>query len=484
MPWWSTYQIYYLFHGLYTSETVIEKPERDKMKHLPNSPEARDISYHFHGYTNAAIHADIGPMIIEKGEGIYVYDNNGNRYIEGLAGLWSAALGFSEKRLVDAANEQMRKLPFYHNFGHKSHTKAIDLAEKLISLAPVPMSKVFFTNSGSEANDTVLKMLWYRSNSMGLPQKKKVISRIRGYHGVTIASASLTGLPINHKSFDLPIKGILHTSCPHYWKDGVEGETEEQFATRCAQELDAMILREGPETIAAFFGEPVMGAGGVIVPPVTYWEKIQKVLSKYDILLIADEVICGFGRTGQMFGSDTYGIKPDVMIMSKQLTSSYMPFSAFMMNERFYAPIAEESGCIGVLGHGFTGGGHPVGAAVALENIAIIEERNLVEKTRENGDYFQMRLREFEGHDLVGEVRGVGLIAAIELQVELEKEVKSSPGLLGGMMNAAMQRNGVLLRNMGDALAFCPPLIIERKQLDFILAAVEKSLIEVQKSVL
>ncbi|MGI9350240.1 MAG: aspartate aminotransferase family protein [Rhizobiaceae bacterium] len=451
------------------------------MNHMPNSSEARDIAYHFHSYTNAIAHAEVGPLIIERGEGVHVYDNNGKRYIEAMAGLWSAALGFSEERLVKAAAEQMQKLPFYHNFTHKSHDKAIDLAEKLISLAPVPMSKVFYTNSGSEANDTVLKMIWYRSNALGLPEKKKIISRIRGYHGVTLASGSLTGLPNNHKSFDMPIDRILHTSCPHFWREGQDGETEEQFATRCAGELEAMILEEGPETVAAFIGEPVMGAGGVVVPPATYWEKIQAVLNKYDILLIADEVICGFGRTGEMFGCNTYDIKPDVMVMSKQITSSYAPFSAFMINDRFYEPIAEETGRIGVLGHGFTGAGHPVGAAVALENIKIIEERDLVTKTKENSELLLSGLHKLSDHPVVGEVRGVGMVAAVELVTDKKaKTAGEYPGQMGAMANMALQENGVISRNAMDAIALCPPLIIEKSEINDLLGALEKSFDQVQ----
>jgi len=451
------------------------------MKHMPNSPEARDIAYHFHSYTNAVAHAEIGPLVIERGQGVHVFDNHGNGYIEAMAGLWSVAVGFNEERLIKAATDQMRELPYYHNFTHKSHTKAIDLAEKLISIAPVPMCKVFYTNSGSEANDTVLKLIWYRSNALGLPEKKKIISRIRGYHGVTLASGSLTGLPYNHKSFDMPIDRILHTSCPHYWKECQEGETEEAFASRCAEELEQMIQNEGPDTIAAFFAEPVMGAGGVVVPPATYWEKIQAVLNKYDILLIADEVICGFGRTGNMFGCETYGIKPDVMVMSKQITSSYAPFSAFMINDRFYEPIAEESGRIGVLGHGFTGGGHPVGAAVALENIAIIEEQDLVQRTQENSEYFLTKLRAFSDHPMVGEVRGVGMIAALEMVTN--KKTKAStetPGQMGLLANKLLQANGVLVRNMLDTIAFCPPLIIKREEMDTLLNAIEIALDGVQ----
>jgi 4-aminobutyrate--pyruvate transaminase len=442
----------------------------------PNSDEARDIAYHFHGYTDAQKHEDVGPLIIDRGEGCYVFDSHGKRYIEGMAGLWSVAVGFNEKRLIDVAHEQMKKLPYYHNFAHRSHGPAIDLAEKLIEIAPVPMSKVFYTNSGSEANDTIVKMVWYRLNALGKPGKKKIISRMRGYHGVTVASASMTGLPNNHRSFDLPLDGILHTTCPHYWREGQEDETEAAFATRCAQDLDDMIEAEGPDTVAAFIAEPVMGAGGVVVPPATYWEKIQAVLAKYDILLIADEVICGFGRTGNMFGSTTYDIKPDILTMSKQITSSYFPFSAFMINNRVYDPIAEESGKIGVLGHGYTAGGHPVGAAVALENIKIIEERDLVTNAAERGAELQAGLANFADHPLVGEARGVGLIAALELIAPAGRESEFAAGKLGAQMNAIMLENGLMSRNMLDAVAFCPPLIVTSEQVTEMMNIVHRSL--------
>ena len=450
------------------------------MNIIPNSQEARDIAYVLHSYTNAELHEKTGPLVIESGEGIYVNDNNGKQYIEAMAGLWSAGLGFGEERLIKAASDQMRKLPYYHGFTHKSHGPAIDLAEKLISMAPVAMSKVHFTNSGSEANDTVMKLLRYRANAMGEPQRKKIISRIRGYHGVTIASASLTGLANNHRSFDLPIDNVLHTSCPHFWREGREGEREENFATRMADDLEAMIVAEGPETIAAFIGEPVMGAGGVVVPPATYWDKIQAVLTKYDILLIADEVICGFGRTGNMFGSQTYDIKPDIMVLSKQITSSYFPFSAVLINEKVYEPVKQESSRIGLFGHGFTGGGHPVGAAVAIETLKIIEERELVSHAAKMGTLLQNRLGALADHPLVGEVRGVGLIAAVELVLDKESKFQGDkPGKLGGMMTAALTENGVISRAIVDAVAFCPPLIIDAKQIDTLVGKVAKSLDDV-----
>ncbi|WFP79119.1 aspartate aminotransferase family protein [Mesorhizobium sp. WSM4906] len=445
----------------------------------PNSPEARDIRYHMHAYTNARKHQETGPLVIEKGDGVYVEDIAGNRYIEAMAGLWSVAVGFSEKRLVEAATRQMSKLPFYHDFGSKAHSPLIDLAEKLVQMAPVPMSKAYFTNSGSEANDTAIKMIWYRSNALGQPARKKIISRKRGYHGVTIASASLTGLPNNHLSFDLPIANILHTSTPHHWRDAEPGESEEQFSSRLADDLEKLILAEGPETIAAFIGEPIMGAGGVVVPPAGYWEKIQTVLSKYGILLVADEVICGFGRTGQMFGSQTFGIKPDIMVLSKQISSSYLPISALLINDRVFEPIADESNRIGTFGHGFTGGGHPVAAAVALENIKLIEERDLVGNARKVGAHLKARLRKLVSHPLVGEVRGVGLIAAVELVADkASKAAWGKPAALGALVNGFMQQNGVISRNMGDAIAFCPPLIITEAQVDALVDAFERSLDE------
>ena len=445
----------------------------------PNSIEARDVAYHMHSYTNARAHEETGPLVIERGDGAYVFDNSGKRYLEAMAGLWSTAVGFSESRLTDAATAQMKKLPYYHNFASRSHGPVIDLAEKLIQLAPVPMSKVFFTNSGSEANDTVLKMLWYRSNAMGTPQRKKIISRHRGYHGVTIASASMTGLPNNHRSFDLPIDNVLHTACPHHYRDALDGESEEDFATRLAGELETLILEEGPETIMAMIGEPVMGAGGVVVPPATYWDKVQVVLRKYDILLIADEVICGFGRTGQMFGSMTFDMKPDIIVMSKQLTSTYFPMSAFMINDRVFDPIADESNRIGVLGHGFTGAGHPVGAAIALENIRIIEERDLVANAAETGAYMQEQLRGLSDHPIVGEVRGIGLIAAVELVIDkAAKTGLEKPGALGAAASARLLDNGVISRAMMDALAFCPPMIVLRADIDGMVLALRTSLDE------
>ncbi|OCP15941.1 MULTISPECIES: aspartate aminotransferase family protein [unclassified Ensifer] len=438
----------------------------------PNSTEARDMAYHLHSYTNPRKLEREGPLIIDRAEGIHVFDSSGKRYIEGMAGLWSVGVGFGEKRLVEAARRQMERLPYYHTFSQKSHGPVADLAEKLITMAPVPMSKVYFANSGSEANDTAIKLVWYRSNALGKPEKKKIISRIKGYHGVTALSASLTGLPNNHRSFDLPFSNILHTTCPHYRTGAEPGQDELAFSRCCAEELEALILEEGPETIAAFIGEPVMGAGGVIVPPEGYWAAIQDVLRKYDILLIADEVICGFGRTGTMFGSETFGMRPDIMTLSKQLSSSYQPIAALVINDTVYEPLANEANRIGALGHGFTASGHPVAAAVSLENLEIIEEKDLVGNVRRLAPQFLGRLNALERHPLAVEARGVGLIGALEL----EPADGAAAGATGARAAAILQKNGLICRNIGDSIAFCPPMIITAAEIDEMFDIVEASL--------
>ncbi len=443
----------------------------------PNSAAAMDIASHLHPYTNARKHETVGPMVLTEGKGIYVYDDQGKEYIEGLAGLWYAALGFSEERLIKAATDQMRKLPCYHSFTHKAPLPTIELAAKLLEIAPVPMSKVFFANSGSEANDTVIKMVWYYNNALGRPEKKKIISRIKAYHGVTVATASLTGLPYNHRDFDLPIARILHTSCPHHYRFGQPGESEADFATRCANELEQLILDEGPDTVAAFIGEPVMGAGGVIVPPQTYWDKIQAVLEKYDVLLVADEVICGFGRTGNLFGCQTFNIKPDIMTMAKALSSGYLPISAVLICDRVYQTIADNTAKIGTFGHGFTYSGHPVPAAVALEALKIYEERDIVGHVRQVGPRLQAGLRRYADHPMVGEVRGVGLIAAVELVADrASKATFDPPGRVGGYFAECAQAHGLIIRNLMDAIAFCPPLIITEDQIDSLVERFARAL--------
>ena len=433
----------------------------------PNSNAARDVAYHFHPATNARRHEAVGPMMIESGKGVRVMDEQGKEYIEGLAGLWSVAVGFGEQRLVDAAATQMAKLPFYHSFSHKAHPGVAELSERLVKMAPAGMAKAHFTSSGSEANDFAMKLVWYFNNARGRPEKKKIIGRLKGYHGVTIAAGSLTGLPNFHRDFDLPLGPIRHMSCPQYWRFGHYGEGEEAFATRMAEELEAMIIAEGPQTVAAFWGEPVMGAGGVIIPPKTYWEKIQAVCRKHDVLVVADEVITGFGRTGRMFGCETYGIAPDMMVLSKALTSSYFPLSALLFTDAIYQVVADNSAKIGVFAHGFTASGHPVGTAVALANLDLIEERGLVGNCVRLAPRFQQRLRTFDKHPLVGESRSVGLIGALEFVADKSSKAPfPEPGALGLKIAELCHEEGLIIRAIGDTIAFCPPLCITAEEID------------------
>jgi 4-aminobutyrate--pyruvate transaminase len=432
-----------------------------------NSLSRRDANALFHPYTNAIANCEDGPLVIVRGKGVNVWDEDGNEYMEGMAGLWCASLGFGEHRLAEAAARQMRNLPFYHGFSQKSHPPQIELAERLLALAPVPMSKVFFCNSGSEATDTAVKMIWYLNNALGRPEKKKIISRFKAYHGVTIAAASVTGVPANHTAFDLPIDGFLHTDLPHYFRCAEEGESEEDFATRCADNLDLLIEEEGPDTIAAFFAEPVMGAGGVIVPPETYFEKIQKVLAKHDVLFVADEVICGFGRTGEMWGSQTFDLKPDILTCAKALTSGYLPISAVMVNDRVFDGIAPKTDEIGTFGHGYTYSGHPVAAAVALETLKIYEEIDLISRVRQASTAFQAHLNSFADHPMVGETMGVGLLGAVELVADKKTGEAFDPqGKTGPELVATAQRNGLIIRPLGDRIAFSPPLTILDSEID------------------
>lgn len=444
---------------------------------LANSPHARDLAHSLHPYTNARAHEQRGPTIIDHGKGIYVYDDQGKEYIEALAGLWSVAVGYGEERLVTAAAEQMRKLSYYHSFSHKAHNPAIDLADKLAKITPKGLNRVFFANSGSEANDTVVKLVWYYNNAVGRPQKKKIIARQRAYHGITVASGSLTGLSWNHRDFDLPIPNILHTACPHHYRYAWEGESEEEFASRLAGQLEQMILNEGPETVAAFIGEPIMGAGGVLVPPATYWKKIQAVCRKYDVLVIADEVITGFGRTGKMFACELFGISPDIIVLSKQITSSYLPLSAIVMSEAIYDGVADNSAKIGVLGHGFTASGHPVATAVGLENLKIIDEKKLVANAAEVGKLLQSRLRGLESHPLVGEVRGVGLIAALEFVADKKTKRHLDPhGKAGAYFFERGHHHGIIVRNVQDSVAICPPLVITAAEVEELVKRIELTL--------
>ena len=428
---------------------------------------ARDVETLIHPFTNLASFRDTGPLILERGEGSWVFDGDGKPYLEGMAGLWCTALGYSNRELVDAAMEQFRKLPFQHLFSGRSHDPAIELAEKLKEIAPVPMSKVFFTASGSEANDTQVKLVWYINNALGRPKKKKIIARLKAYHGVTIASGSLTGLPLNHADFDLPIAGILHTSCPHHYRFAQAGESEEDFSTRLAAELDEMIEKEGPDTVAAFIAEPVMGAGGALMPPEGYFAKVQAVCDRHDVLFIADEVITGFGRLGHVWGSQAFGIRPDTISFAKAVTSAYLPLGGVMVNETVYQALLDESRKIGLFAHGYTYSGHPVSCAVALKAIEIYERDRLAEQAKVKGRLFQRRLDALADHPLVGEARGMGLIGGLEIVADKgsKRQYEVKRGVAAKCVGFA-QAEGLIVRSLsGDRIALCPPLIITEEEI-------------------
>jgi 4-aminobutyrate--pyruvate transaminase len=428
---------------------------------------ARDVETLVHPYTNLARFRETGPLIIERGQGVYVYDTEGKPYIEGMAGLWCTALGYGNEELVEAAAAQMRKLSFAHLFTGRSHDPAIELGEKLKEIAPVPISKVFFCNSGSEANDTQVKLVWYLNNALGRPRKKKIVSRMKAYHGTTVVAASLTGLPGNHRDFDVPLPGFLHAGCPHHYRFAQDGESEEEFATRLAAALDALIVQEGPDTVAAFIAEPVMGAGGVIVPPQSYFQKIMAVCARHDVFMISDEVICGFGRLGTTFGCEKLGFVPQSISIAKALSSAYLPIAGVMIPEVMYQALLSESKRIGVFGHGFTYGGHPVSAAVALKAIEIYQRDRIFAKAAERTPQFQARLAALNGHPLVGEARGLGLIGGVELVAA--KTGKRSFDPQHGVGARAVQfaeAEGLIVRSvLGDVLTLCPPLVISEREI-------------------
>jgi 4-aminobutyrate--pyruvate transaminase len=443
----------------------------------PNSAAARDIATLVHPHSDLARHPSIGPMIVTRGDGVYVYDDAGKRYLEGASGMWSASLGFSERRLADAAARQMELLPFYQIARHRSNNPAIELADALLKIAPKGIEKVLFANSGSEANDQAVKLAWFYHNATGKPRKTKVIARTRGYHGCTVFTTGLTGIPSHHTNWSIPLNGILHTDCPSHYLYGLPGENEAAFVDRIVGNLEQMIVREDPETIAAFIAEPVVGGGGIIIPPKGYYERVQTVLRRYGILFIADEVITGFGRTGEMFGCDTLGIEPDLMTVAKALSASYMPISATLVSGRVFDALAKLSGQLGDFTHGVTCSGHPVAAAVALETLRIYAERDIVRVVKRISPYFQGGLQAMLYHPLVGEVRGIGLLGALQLvRDKARREVFGPTDGIGETIRKAAMEAGVIVRTVPDGVHLCPPLIISERQVDELFAGVRAGL--------
>jgi 4-aminobutyrate--pyruvate transaminase len=445
----------------------------------PITPAAqRDIAHHLHPYTQLRALERDGPLVIVRGDGVHVIDEHGKRYIEGMAGLWCASLGFSETRLADAAARQMRTLPYYHTFSGKVPGPVTELVEAMARWSPLPNTRVLFANSGSESNDTAFKLVRYYNNARGRPTKKKIIARVKGYHGVTAAAASLSGLPVMHQHFDLPLPGVLRVGCPNPYQYALPGESDAAFVERLARELEETITREGPDTIAAFIAEPVQGAGGVVIPPRGYFERVQAILRKHDILFIADEVVTGFGRLGQAFGTQVFDLKPDLVTVAKQLTAAYVPMSALYVSDAIYQVVADASAGVGSFGHGYTYSGHPLACAVALETLRIYENDDIIGHVQRVTPRLQQGLRRFVGHELVGDVRGMGLIGAIELAEDPKQRQPFDPKRgVGAYFLRRAQEHGLIIRVLaGDIITFSPPLIISEAEIDAMLDCVERAL--------
>lgn len=432
------------------------------------SLEEMDKQSLLHPYTSIADHLKSGPVVVAGAKGARISDIHGKQFLDAMGGLWCVNIGYGRDEMVEAITEQASKLAYYHLFFSMSQEPAIRLADQVLSVMPDQMSKVFFCNSGSEANDTQVKIVWYYNNLRGKPEKRKIISRTKGYHGVTVAAASMTGLPPLHNSFNLPLADFLHTSSPHYFWEAPEGMSEREFSKKLAKDLDDQIVAEGPETVAAFIAEPVMGAGGVVPPPEGYFEEIQPVLKKHDVLFIADEVICGFGRLGRWFGTNYYHLEPDMISIAKGLTSAYIPMSAAVISEKVWEVLRQGSPEIGPFAHGYTYGGHPVAAAAGLKTLEIMKREKLVEHAAKVAPYFQRRLREtFADHPLVGEVRGVGLMAGIELIADKAKKTPFDPKVgIGARMSKKLMEGGMINRGVVNSICFSPPLVITEADVD------------------
>lgn len=438
-----------------------------------------DANSILHPATNADDFANSGSKIMQKGHGIYLYDTDGNKFIDGVAGLWCVNVGYGRKELADAMHQAASNMGYYHTFTGMSNIPQIELAERLLEIAPKNMSKVFFASGGSDGNDSLMKLVWYYHNLIGKPEKRKIVSRWQAYHGTSIGTASLTGLASFHKDFNLPLKDVLHTGSPDYFRHAHEGESELEFSRRRAKEFEDLVLEHGAETVGAFIAEPVLGAGGVVTPPQGYFEEIQKVTRKYNILFIADEVVCGFGRLGTWFGSDAYAIEPDMITTAKGITSGYFPFSASFITEEIWQVVKQGSRKYGNFAHGYTYAGHPIGAAVASANLDIIESENLIQQSAINGAYLHEQLKQrFKDDHFVGEIRGKGMLAAVQLMQDAKTKTFLDSSLkTAGQVTTECYKNGLIARPLPsvDSVAFSPPLVTNKKEIDKIVNIFEQS---------
>ena len=434
--------------------------------HAPNSWEARAERHLLYGFTDLPSIAERGTVVITHGVGPYVIDTNGKRYLDSNSGLWNMIAGFDHKGLAQAAKDQYDRFPGYHAFFGRMSDQTVALSEKLIEVSPFARGKVFYTNSGSEANDTMVKMLWFMNRSRGRPQARKILTRVNGYHGVTVVSASMTGKPYN-EVFGLPLDGFIHLSCPHFWRNGADGETETQFTARMAQELEDTIAREGADTIAGFFAEPVMGAGGVIPPSKGYFQAIQPILKKHGIPLISDEVICGFGRTGEVWGCETYGFMPDAIISSKALTAGYFPMGAVILGPELSDALQDEIDKIEEFPHGFTASGHPVGCAVALKAIDVVMNEGLLDMVRAGAPRMEAGLARIAEHANIGELRGIGYMWALEAVRDKATKTPFEGHLsVSERIANTCTDHGLICRPLGQSVVLCPPFTLTDPQMD------------------
>ncbi|OWY10960.1 aspartate aminotransferase family protein [Thioclava sp. F42-5] len=438
--------------------------------------QARADAHSFYGFTDLPTIHDRGAVVVTHGEGPYIFDTEGRKYLDANSGLWNMVAGFDHPGLIAAAQAQYARFPGYHAFFGRMSDQTVMLSEKLIEVSPFGDGKVFYTNSGSEANDTMVKMLWFLHAAEGKPQKRKILTRKNAYHGVTAVSASMTGKPYN-SVFGLPLPGFLHLTCPHYWREGHEGETEEQFTQRLANELEATIIKEGAETIAGFFAEPVMGAGGVITPPKGYFQAVAKILKKYDIPLISDEVICGFGRTGSTWGCETYDFQPDAIISSKNLTAGFFPMGAVILGPELSARLQAASEAIEEFPHGFTASGHPVGCAIALKAIDVVMNEGLAENVRRLSPRLEEGLAQIAQNPNIGELRGVGYMWALEAVKDRESKTPFDGSLsVSERIANACTDQGLICRPLGQSVVLCPPFILTEPQMDEMFEKLERAL--------
>ncbi|QBX99581.1 aminotransferase class III-fold pyridoxal phosphate-dependent enzyme [Rhodophyticola sp. CCM32] len=434
--------------------------------HPANSWESRAARYSLYGFTDLPSVAERGTVVLTHGEGPYVFDTNGKRYLDSNSGLWNMVAGFDHPNLAEAAKAQYDRFPGYHAFFGRMSDQTVELSETLINVSPFPRGKVFYTNSGSEANDTMVKMLWFLNRAEGRTQARKILTRKNGYHGVTIVSASMTGKPYN-EVFGLPLDGFHHLTCPHYWREGQEGESEAAFTQRLGAELEAVIQAEGADTIAGFFAEPVMGAGGVIPPPEGYFQTIQPILKRHGIPLISDEVICGFGRTGETWGATTYGFTPDALISSKNLTAGYFPMGAVLLGPELSDRMQVAIDGIGEFPHGFTASGHPVGCAVALKAIDLILKGGLMDRVRAGAPRMQAGLAEIATHPNIGELRGIGYMWALEaVRDRASRQPFEADLSISERIANTCTDHGLICRPLGQSVVLCPPFILSDAEMD------------------